>query len=367
MRKRTSFWLIALLAAALLLPATPVLAADNLPDDGVVIWNEDYTLEEGEHLDGDLVVFNGDVILQADSRVEGDVVVWNGSADTDGTVEGDLVVSNGGVDLGEDAHVQGDVVCTWNCDIEREDGARVDGDVVEGLSLRGLPFTPWRGFPWSRVEIRRPLPFWASGPEQVLRWVLRAVRSAVTIVIIAVVGGLVALIWPRATDLVGRTAFQSAGPSLGIGLLTVVAAATLIIALAITICLSPVAALTGLALAAAGLFGWIAIGARVGRRLLRAFNAREVAPMWSAGLGTLAITMVSIGLSAAFCLAPLGWVLTFALGCLGLGAVMLSRFGTTPYVPGGPRETEPPTPAPVEPPELAEPTAEETEDSEQNA
>lgn len=363
MPKRTTIWLIASLTAALLLPATPVFAADNLPDDGVVIWNEDYTLGEGQQLDGDLVVFNGDVILLADSRVEGDAVVWNGSADIDGVVEGDLVVSNGGVDLGEDAHVQGDLVCTWNCDIEREDGARVDGDIVEGLSLRGLPFTRLV----IKEDVRRPLPFWASGPEQVLRWILRAVRSAVTILVIAVVGGLVALIWPRATDQVGRTVFQSAGPSLGIGLLTVVAAIALIIALAITICLSPVAALMGLALAAAGLFGWIAIGAQVGRRLLRAFNAREVAPMWSAGLGTLAITLVSIGLSAAFCLAPLGWLLTFALGCLGLGAVMLSRFGTTPYVPGRPRETEPSTPAPVETPELAEPTAQESEDSEQNA
>ncbi|MGD8996582.1 MAG: polymer-forming cytoskeletal protein [Anaerolineae bacterium] len=343
MHKRILVCVTAVLLGGLLLPTMPAAAASDLPDDGVVIWNEDYTLAEDETLDGDLVVFNGDVTLESGSRISGNVVVWNGSADVDGAIAGNLVISSGQIQLGEDAYVQGDVVCSWNCDIEREDGARVEGDVVEGPSLRGLPFAGWgeRGL---RVQIPSPEaePFWLSGPEQVLRWILRIVRSLVTIVVIAAIGGVVALIWPQATAQVGRTAFESPGASLGVGFLTVVAAITLIIALAITICLSPAAVLMALFLGAAGLFGWVAIGARVGERLLDALGAGEVAPLWVAGLGTLVITLITLGLTTALCLAPLGWLLTFVIGCFGLGAVVLTRFGTMAYVPGQRRVAEEP-------------------------
>jgi hypothetical protein len=261
--------------------------------------------------------------------------------------------------LGEDAHVLGDVVCSWNCNIEREEGARVDGNTVEGPSLRGLPFAEW-GVPGLRVQIPSPEPeaFWRFGPEQLLRWILRIVRSMVTILVIAGMGGVVALIWPQATAQVGRTAFESPGASLGVGFLTIVAAIALIVALAITICLSPAAALVALLLGAAGLLGWVAIGARVGERLLAALGAGEVAPLWVAGLGTLVITLVTVGLTAGFCLAPLGWVLIFVIGCFGLGAVVLTRFGTTAYVPGQRPQVDEPLSQPALPDEPPEPVAE---------
>jgi hypothetical protein len=359
MHRRRLVWLIVVLLAGLLLPAMPAAAASDPPDDGVVIWNEDYTLAEDEAVDGDLLVFNGDATLESGSRVGGNAVVWNGSADVNGVVEGNLVITNGQIQLGEDAHVQGDVVCSWNCDIEREDGARVDGDIVEGPSLRGLPFADW-GEPGLRIQIPSPEaePFWLSGPEQLLRWIFRIVRSLVTILVIAAIGGVVGLIWPQATAQVGRTAFESPGASLGVGFLTIVAATALIVALAITICLSPAAALVALLLGAAGLLGWVAIGARIGERLLGALGAGEVAPLWVAGLGTLVITLITVGLTAGLCLAPLGWVLIFVVGCFGLGAVVLTRFGTMAYVPGQRREADEPLSPPALPDEPLEPVAE---------
>jgi hypothetical protein len=352
--------LVVSLAAVLLLPAAPALATEGPPgDDGVVIWNEDYTLEEGELLDGDLVVFNGDVTLEPGSRVAGSVIIWKGSAQIDGIVEGDMVVSGGDIHLDDGAQVEGDVVCTWNCDLEQEEGARVDGGIIEGLPLGDLRFERWRDVP---MRIPSLPSFWASGAGQVLNWTLRAIRSVIAMLVVAAVAGLVALIWPHQTAQVGRTVVEAPWPSLGIGLLTAAAGTALIIALALTICLSPVAALVALALGAAGLFGWIGVGAQVGERLLQALNVREIAPLWAAGLGTLLITLIGVGLSVAFCLAILGWMVVFVLGCLGLGAVVLTRFGTMAYTPSassGTSPTPPPAvPTPVEAPEPAEPPAE---------
>jgi len=107
MHKRILAWLILLLVGGLLLPAVPALASNTPPDDGVIVWNEDYTLEEGEELDSDLIVFNGDVTLEVDSRVRGSVVVWGGDADVEGTIERELVVSDGNITLGDDAWVEG--------------------------------------------------------------------------------------------------------------------------------------------------------------------------------------------------------------------------------------------------------------------
>jgi hypothetical protein len=86
-----------------------------------------------------------------------------------------------------------------------------------------------------------------------------------------------------------------------------------------------------------------------------------------------------MGLSVAFCLAPFGWLMIFALGCVGLGAVVLTRFGTMAYAPstarpsppkpssgqGPSRPTSPPpAPASVEVPEPPEPPAGEAENDE---
>jgi hypothetical protein len=352
MRKRFFIVLVTLLAVELLVPVSPARASGAPPgDDGIVIWNEDYTLQEGERLEGDLIVFNGDVTLEPGSHVKGSVILWNGSAEVAGTVEDDLVVSGGDIALESSARVQGDVVCSWSCDLEREEGARVEGGVTTGVPLPEIPALPGIRIPQLPPA---PLTSWANGAGRALDWVFRLIRSIAVILVVAIVAGLVALIWPEQVTQVGETVVAAPGPSLGIGLLTLIAATALVVALAITICLSPIAALVALALGAAGLFGWLAVGTAIGDRALQALNVRESTPLWAAGLGTLLITMVSVGLRAAFCLAPLGWLLIFTLGSAGLGAVVLTRFGTTAYAPGAAPEPGPSVPAPPAP-EVPEP------------
>ena len=44
-----------LLIAVLATQATPALAASELPDDGITVWNDDYTLPENESLEGHMI------------------------------------------------------------------------------------------------------------------------------------------------------------------------------------------------------------------------------------------------------------------------------------------------------------------------
>ena len=358
MNRQRLIWLVLLLAVGSLLPTTVLAGGASPPgDDGIVVWNEDYTLEADETLNGSLVVFNGDATLEADSRVEGDVIIWNGNAEVEGTVEGDVVVSGGDIYLGEDAYVEGNVVCSWDCDIEQEDGAQVEGTFTEG--------DPWGNFHIERmpgpVQIPSPITPWISGPGYVLNAVFRFIRGVAAVLVVSSVAGLVALIWPHPTAQIGQTLVKAPWQSVGMGALTALTATVVIVVLALLVCTAPAAALVALAVGAAGLFGWIAIGAVVGEKLMQALNARGIAPLWTAGLGTLVVTLVSLALSNAFgltllgwlgktaslCIAPLGWLMTAILGCLGLGAVMLTCFGTTAYVPspvpvrdtGSPEET----------------------------
>jgi hypothetical protein len=331
--------LACLLALLLAFSATPVFADG---DGGRIILGESFTLESGERMDGDLVVLGGSVVLERGSQVEGNVVVMGGSARVAGDVDGDVVTFGGSVVLRSTAVVDGDLI-TIGGNVQREVGAVVRGSEVEGLEFEGLPRF-WT-FP-TRLRFAPWVSHWYSP-------IFDFFGDIVVALALAALGLLIVLFWPKQTEVVGQAVLAAPWPSAGVGLLTGVVAVVLIILLAITICLSPVALLMGIALLVAGLFGWIAVGLLVGRRLLEAFNVRGITSLMAVAAGTLLISV----LQAIPCL---GDIFAFVVGCAGLGAVVLTRFGTQTYPP---RTVVPPTPpVPVEPEEIAvveaEPVAE---------
>jgi hypothetical protein len=329
MTKRRSIWITVLLALALLLPVTPVLADDGPPDDdGITIWNEDYTVEAGDTVKDDLTVFNGDLTVEAGGTIEGAVVVLNGNATIEGKIEGDLTVVRGNIYLGENAWVEGDVVCSWNCDLDQEAGAQVEGSIIEGA----LP--DWQRFP---VSTPHPMDIRFQEVSALFDPLMAFVRNVLSAFVVAAIAVLVALLLPPQTARVGQAMIKAIWPSLGYGVLTAFAAGTTIVLLTLTICLAPIAIVAGIVLLAAVLYGWICFGAVVGTRLLKAFKAQDVPPVLAAGLGTLIVSLVvaliDTGANLVCCLAPLVWTAVFVLGCAGLGAVVLTRFGTQSYPP----------------------------------
>jgi hypothetical protein len=77
--------------------------------------------------------------------------------------------------------------------------------------------------------------------------------------------------------------------------------------------------------------GWIAVGNVVGQRLADALSLKNRSLPITAALGTTVLTLVTSLLSALpFWLGGWVWAIAaFAIGCAGLGAVALTKFGSS--------------------------------------
>jgi hypothetical protein len=310
---------VAVLAVMMLAIATPAYAFDGIIADGRVVFGTNFTLYSGEVIDGDLVVFGGNVTLEEGSVVEGAAVIWGGNVEVSGSVEGDLVCFGGLVQLTSTASVDGDVA-TVGGHVDQDSGAYVGGSNITGVpgDVLSFPIPPIvQTFDW-------PSRFWWPN-----WWATSLALGLGRVVLMVLIGGLVAVLWPASAARVGTTGVRSLLPSMGVGLLTVIVSFVIFLGLVVTVCLIPVAIIGGFVLLVALIYGWVALGIYVGERMLVAFKARDVAPFWTAALGTGVLTLMSSLVDTG--IPCLGWTLSFFVACLGLGAVVLTRFGRVDY------------------------------------
>jgi hypothetical protein len=321
--KKLVFILVGLLAM-LVLAAAPQQgpSCTNLVLGGVC------TLSEGDTLTGGMVVMGGTATLEQGSSVEGDVVVLGGALRSDGTIEGDAVVLGGLIDLGDSAVVEGNVAAIGG-NIQRAEGARVEGDVVGDVSgifpfiVPGLVQIPnWNGAP--SVIVPSEAPRVNVGLHPLLRALVVLFKS----VLWALLAGLVVLFLPRNTERTAGAVVAQPLASGGLGCATTVVAPILLVALAITICGIPISLVGFFLLIVAWAYGVIVVGMEVGQRLAQMLKQDWALPV-SAGIGAFGLTLVSNSINA---LVPcVGWLAPTLIGCLGLGAVLLTRFGSQNY------------------------------------
>ena len=167
-------------------------------------------------------------------------------------------------------------------------------------------------------------------PSPIKTWVdcmITILWAGVRILAVSAVAALAILIVEKPTNRVRQSMTQQLGISAAFGVLTVIVAPVLLLLLAITIILIPVALLVVFALAVGCLFGWVAIGYEIGVRLEKSLK-QNWAPAITCGIGTFFLTLASSLVSAIPCI---GWLFPFAISIIGLGGVMISRFGTMIY------------------------------------
>ncbi len=315
MKKLTRILVLVLLLSAVLIPTT--VSASGFSDDKV-IFGGNFILEPGETLNGDLVVFGGNVILETSSTVNGDTVVIGGNVTSNGTINGNLVALGGLVELQEDAKVNGNLTVLGSS-FEQASGAYISGTIV---TEENVPFDfnlpsdigLFEGeFPAFQF---RELPFVSASWFffQVLIWTGLAV--------------LAALFLQNQAPVVNRAAFGQPVMSIVVGLGIAFIAPLVLIALILTILLSPVSLLGILALLAAWVFGLVSLSIEIGKKMAEALNQTWATPIL-AGVGMFILSLLFNGFQH---IVPcVGFLPKFVLGLWVTGAVVLTRFGTREY------------------------------------
>ena len=305
----------------LLWPIAPVYAfTGNL--DGRVVFGQSFTLNSGETLDGDLVVFGGEATIEENATVKGNVVIIGGSLVMDGSATGDAVVIGGLMTMGDKSSVAGNVT-TVGGSLQRAAGAQVGGQIVTNVPSPNVqtPTTP---------NVPAPQPNIAMGFNPILQ----AFGVLGTAIVFAMLAMLLAIFLHEQMDRVAQAIVAEPIIAGGIGLLTTfvspIALVILVVIMVITLILIPVAVLAvllwAILIVLAWLFGIIALGMEVGERFTKAIH-QSWAPVLSAGFGTFLLMFV-VG---AFGLIPcIGWIPEFLIGMIGIGAVVMTMFGSRP-------------------------------------
>lgn len=273
-----------------------------------------------------------DITVEAGERVDGDVVAVLGSITVRGEVTGNVVAVGGSVALEPGAEVNGDAVAVGGV-LEQEPGARVGG---ESVSVGFLP-----------------LHFGVPTLSMLLGIVFCGWLLAVFL------GWLITLIAPQRTVRIGATVSRRTGLSMLLGLLALPAFSVAIILMFVTVVGIPVGILLPVLYLVMLALGHAAASAVLGSRLLRR-PLTQGSPLAAIAAGSAFVALFfaaaavlsgppGVIRTVALFFGALGGLLSLGLSTIGIGAVMVSRFGSDPADVrlGGPAVSVPPAGPPV--------------------
>ncbi len=334
MKKLIAWAGVFLIVAALIAGAlAPTAFAQEIIGDRVVA-GEDFTLRGGETLDGNLAVLGGNATLERDSVVTGDVTVAGGALVVDGQVYGNVTMLGGSLTLNQTAVIDGNLA-VFAGSLLRAEGAEVHGDTFNGFR------TPNRIGPVAPVAPEIPQ-FDGFQPEPPRSWFSRFVNWQLgtlgSIVLMGLLGLVLVVIAPRGVGRVASATASQPALAFGVGFLTLIVG---VLGGAILLIACGLGLLVWLALVAATVLGWIGVAVWLGGRLLGALRMRTASSIGEVLAGVALITLLAR-------LPCIGWLFWIIFVSIGLGAVVLTRFGTQDS--GGPTPTprlEPVAPVPA--------------------
>lgn len=253
------------------------------------------------HVTGDVAAYGGNVQVFPAGIVDGDINSYGGRVEVAGVVQGDVTSYGGGVTLDDTAQINGDVQ-SYGGAITRAPGARVQGNIERNhpanFGLTNLPFFGPFGFPFPVVGI--------------IVWMLLAAALAHW--------------FPQRTLRVGEVMFGRLPRSLAVGALSWVLGPILAFILGLTIIGIPVTLAILLVLAVGGIVGNVAVGWLIGRAILQRLARRDYPRVMEAVVGVIILTLIE---SIPF----LGFLSIVFIAVLGVGATLLSRFGSRRWRP----------------------------------
>lgn len=334
-----------------------------LVDGESVLFAPSYQLSNS--VDDDLVVLADNIHLEQTSTVDGDVALLGSKVVMDGSVDGDLAVMGEQLTIGENARIDGDSALLVQ-------QVRIDGTVDGEITLVGdnLIISP---------DARLNAPIYAcvenitNGPDVSIEpcedhmsaedyaffdamqkgdytrmlgmnsgdfsggGLLLVVLNALALSGVAV---LAVTLFPRHIANIRAAVSYDMGKLAGVGCLTMILAAAVIVIFTILVSIAPVALilmpfilLGGLLVLGMLIAGWVTLALIVGDTALRRAAHTTFPPLVTVAVGGV-VLFLGWGLLG---LLPLGEVIQFftllTAGSVGLGAALQTRMGTRPLLP----------------------------------
>ncbi|WP_201380720.1 polymer-forming cytoskeletal protein [Ktedonobacter sp. SOSP1-85] len=252
-------------------------------------------VNSGEVICSNITAFGGKIIIQG--LVRGDVVAFGSDLIINGHVDGQVTTYGSNVAMQSDARVNGDIrLCGGHWFSGPQ--SQLHGSVLECTKSVGLLVISDLG-----PDIR----FWS-----LLTWLVLSV--------------LLTVLLPEHVMLVRTTATTKTRRSLVLGLLSVLLAPAVLAVLIALIVSIPLAIIIFVGLLTAWTLGTVAIGWHIGAMLFHKF-----APQHRYNTRLVQVVVGITVLTLAGSIPYIGWLVSLFSGLLGLGAVLLSRFGTRLY------------------------------------
>lgn len=273
-----------------------------------LIIARNYSIPSGCILEGDIVAIGANITLSPGAMVKGFILLIGSSLESKGIIQGDINLLAGSAVLRDGSILNGDINQLFN-QMVLEQKAQVIGS-INSISFPGIP-----------VERINDLINFISNRLNPMNWLKWGIIQITVTSFLALIAG----IWLKKRVVLMNRQIQSQPLlSWGAGVLALAIVPVVSLIFIITICLSPLGLFLLTALAILYLTGWIALGISSGA-VLQAWFKTQWPYELQAFLGAfiLGITTTLIGWIPC-----LGWMVNILLGCIGLGAVIITRFGS---------------------------------------
>ncbi len=252
--------------------------------------------------DKTIIKIGSDVTIEAGQKVR-TVITIGGQITVNGTVEKNVVAIGGSVVLTKTAIVEGNVVSLGGVIVMGRD-ARVDGSLTEFNSsnlyetLTAALSTEWEG--WS--------------------WIFAIISLSIFLVILVLALLTVALL-PKPVRIISEAIRENTFKVVLCGLLGLVLIAPLALLLTISVVGIALIPLEVIVVACSIILGFISVGQLIGRKALQLFKRPNPGMIRETLWGLIILWIIGW-------IPYIGWMVKAVAIVIGLGAVLITRFGT---------------------------------------
>lgn len=259
-----------------------------------------------ENMPGDLIILGGSVLLPPGAALQGSLYLLRGEAVLAGLVSGDVTQLAGRLVLQPGARIEGGLQAAGG-EMLRSPRSEIAGGVDNGAEV-----------------------LFSQGPSPSSVSLLdRLGKALLDSLLLGMAAAALARFFPAPLLCIAESTALHPATSAAMGFLVAVVGISLLVTMAYTILLIPVALLGVLVLGAAVAIGWIACGTIIGKWAFGLFRL-SLGAGWAAFAGTTFFGLAQAGLSL---IPTLGPILSILVALTGFGAVFLTRFGLQAFRP----------------------------------